>query len=112
MSNTGSLVSLPVSRGSCPLPLGATWNPMTDRTYRFAFAVEYEVGHVTFAKTLQSAVEEAEDVVADWHLLRSVPPAGWQRRLLGPRNYTLQMGARVRTSLEPRRRVTDAVLIH
>ena len=85
---------------------------MTDRTYRFAFAVEYEVGHVTFAKTLQSAVEEAEDVVADWHLQRSVPPAGWQRRLLGPRNYTLQMGARVRTSLEPHRRVTDAVLIH
>jgi glycosyltransferase involved in cell wall biosynthesis len=85
---------------------------MMDRTYRFAFGVEYEIGHVTFAKTLQTAVGEADDVVADWHLLRSIPPEGWQRRWLGPRNYTFQMGARVRVSLEPRRRETDAVLIH
>jgi glycosyltransferase involved in cell wall biosynthesis len=84
----------------------------TDTTYRFAVAVEYEIGHVTFAKTLEAAVAEAHDVVADWHLMRSLPPEGWQRRWLGPRNYTLQMGARVRAALESHRRETNAVLIH
>ena len=86
--------------------------PPCDRAYHFAFAVEYEIGHVTFAKTLQTAVADVDDVEADWHLLRSKPPEGWQRKYLGRRNYTFQMGARVRGSLEPHRRQTDAVLIH
>lgn len=74
--------------------------------------MEYEIGHVTFAKTLQTAVDEADDITADWHLLRSIPPEGWQRKYLGGMNYTLQMGARVRAALETHRRQTDAVLIH
>ena len=84
----------------------------SERNFRFAFAVEYEIGHVTFAKTLQTAVADASDVTADWHLLRSIPPEGWQRRMLGGMNYTVQMGGRVRASLERHRKQTDAVLIH
>jgi glycosyltransferase involved in cell wall biosynthesis len=79
---------------------------------RFAFAFEYEIGHVTFAKNLRAVVDKDPTVKADWHLLRSVPPEGWQRRTLGSLNYTIQMGARVRAALESNRRELDAVLIH
>jgi glycosyltransferase involved in cell wall biosynthesis len=83
-----------------------------DSPDKFAFAIEYEIGHVTFADNLRAVVDEDPSVMADWHLLRSIPPEGWQRRWLGPRNYTFQMGARVRAALEPKRRELDAVLIH
>jgi len=79
---------------------------------RFAFAIEYEIGHVTFAGNLRSAVDQDPTVRADWHLLRAVPPEGWQRKWLGSRNYTLQMGLRTRAALQPRHKELDAVLIH
>ncbi len=79
---------------------------------RFAFAIEYELGHVTFAGNLREAVDQDPTVHADWHLLRSVPPEGWQRSLLGRQNYTLQMGLRTRAALHPRRQHLEAVLIH
>jgi glycosyltransferase involved in cell wall biosynthesis len=84
----------------------------SDGRDRFAFAFEYEIGHVTFAKNLRAVVDEDSSVKADWHLLRSVPPEGWQRRVLGRLNYTIQMGTRVRAALEPNRRELDAVLVH
>jgi glycosyltransferase involved in cell wall biosynthesis len=83
-----------------------------DSRDRFAFAFEYEIGHVTFAKNLRAIVEEDPTLRADWHLLRSVPPDGWQRKVLGSLNYTVQMGIRARAALEPNRRELDAVLIH
>jgi glycosyltransferase involved in cell wall biosynthesis len=81
-------------------------------TYRFAFAVEHEIGHVTFARLLKQAADADPSIVADWHLLRSEPPPGWQHRLLAKRNYTLQMGLRTRLAVEPARRELDALLIH
>jgi glycosyltransferase involved in cell wall biosynthesis len=79
---------------------------------RFAFAIEYEIGHVTFAGNLRSVVDQDRSVDADWHLLRSVPPEGWQRKWLGSRNYSLQMSLRTRAALHPTRKQLDAVLIH
>ena len=80
--------------------------------YKFAFAVEYEIGHVTFAKTMQEAVATDPDVEAEWLLLRSKPEAGWQKRLLADRNYTFQMGLRVRLGVERHRKNLDCFLIH
>lgn len=82
------------------------------RHYHFAFAVEYAIGHITFANTVREAVEADPSIDADWHLMSSLPESGWQKRYLSERNYTLQMGLRVRLAVEGERKALDALLIH
>lgn len=82
------------------------------RIFRFGIAVEYAVGHVTFANMLREAVAADPSVEVEWFLLRS-DRQGWMEHVPPfDRNTTLQMSLRARRQVGTRRRHLDAVLIH
>ena len=83
-----------------------------ERRYRFAFVVEYAIGHVTFANMLQAAVARDPAVDADWFFMRPDREGRLERLPPLSRNYTFYMGLRVLRRVSRYRRRIDAVLIH
>ncbi len=79
--------------------------------YRFGFAMEHTLGHVTFARALQKVVAEDDQVEAEWFLVEPQGRGLAARTPVLSRNYTLRTSATARAMVGRGRRL-DALLLH
>lgn len=80
-------------------------------TYRVGFVIEYTLGHVTFAHSLQQAVKRDPEIDARWYFIE--PTVGTFPANMAPlrSNYTLRVSAGARRALGSAAGL-DAIFLH
>jgi len=76
-----------------------------------AFALEYHIGHVTFAKMLQRVVARQPELVAEWFLFEPEEPRGVLSKTPLGRNYTVRASYWARRAIAPVNRF-DVLFFH